>query len=227
MDNKVVYNLDFDELTEEGMEGVFSISLVEKPAIESNFITLSEELEDVSLSAIDDSKRILMGAVLIPEIEILRKDGSYIKFTKEVVRKSMESFFEREYQKNASIEHNMQESLSGSCIVESWIVEDKNHDKSNMYGMDLPVGTWVASMKVDEDTYSLAKEGKIRGYSIEGVFPTRNKVELSSQDNEVINKVSSMSDIELDLLTDVCNEAMNVANSKEEAIEFIKKIINS
>ena len=46
-------------------EGVFGISLVESPAMESNFIALSEQKE-IQLKAIDNEKRILLGAVLIP-----------------------------------------------------------------------------------------------------------------------------------------------------------------
>ena len=43
MEKKKIYDLDFDSNVE--LEGVFAISLVKDPAIESNFITLSEQTD--------------------------------------------------------------------------------------------------------------------------------------------------------------------------------------
>ena len=62
--NKII-DLDFDEMDLDA--GVFAISVVNDPAIQSDFITLSRE-DQVSMSAIDDKKRLLMGAVLIPDL---------------------------------------------------------------------------------------------------------------------------------------------------------------
>ena len=57
-------------------------------------------------------------------------------------------------------------------LVESWIVEDKVHDKSVKYGMDLPLGSWVGSVKVNNDKIwnEFVKTGKVKGFSIEGYF---------------------------------------------------------
>jgi hypothetical protein len=51
-----------------------------------------------------------------------------------------------------------------------------------MYGMDLPVGTWMVSMKIlnDELWEGYVKSGKVKGFSIEGYFV--DKVEASKQD---------------------------------------------
>jgi len=57
-------------------------------------------------------------------------------------------------------------------VFESWIVEDPNFDKSKKYGLDVPEGTWMVSMKVDdEDIWNkYVKQDKVFGFSIEGQF---------------------------------------------------------
>ena len=57
----------------EELQGVEAISVVESPAIESDFVAL--KAEEVKLAEVSKEKRILMGAVLIPEKPIYRKSG--------------------------------------------------------------------------------------------------------------------------------------------------------
>jgi hypothetical protein len=46
-------------------------------------------------------------------------------------------------------------------ITESWIVEDPKKDKSALYGMEMPKGTWMVSMKIDNDEiYELINQNK-------------------------------------------------------------------
>ena len=77
-----LYELLIDEL-EETM-GVEAISIVENPAIQSDFVALAEN-QQVTLSEVDGDKRLLMGAALIPDKPIYRNmDGEefYIFFSK-------------------------------------------------------------------------------------------------------------------------------------------------
>ena len=53
--------------------GVDGISLVESPAIESNFVALKkEEVQALKFATVSDEKRIVMGALLIPEKPIFK-----------------------------------------------------------------------------------------------------------------------------------------------------------
>lgn len=220
---KVIYDLDFDAAME--LEGVFSISLVSKPAIKSNFITLSEQTDALMLSAIDDDKRLLIGAALIPGQEILRKDGTYIRFSEKVVRKCMEEFFKNGYQSNSRLEHNSEVSLKEMTVVESWIVEDPEMDKSKAHGLNVPKGTWMIAMKAEnDDIYAKAKSGEVKGFSIEGAFPNRSKVELS-EDIALMEMINNLEDGDVELLSDVIEYASSIASSKEELKAFIKQVL--
>ena len=71
----------------DGNLGVEAISLVEFPAIESNWVALKKA---VKLEALDNERRMLYGPALIPDKPILRVDKEtgedyYIVFDKETI----------------------------------------------------------------------------------------------------------------------------------------------
>ena len=175
--------------------GVNAISLVKNPAIESDFLALKSD--EVLLKTINDDKRLLVGALLIPNKPIMRKNEEgnyYIYFSKDTVEKASQKFLINNNQHNATLEHKM--PLSGMTLVESWIVENKKQDKSAYYGLDVPVGTWMGTMRVqNEETWQEVKSGKIKGFSIEGYFA--DKIEASKDDPEkeaenLLNKIKNI-----------------------------------
>ena len=154
------------------LSGVHALSIVENPAIQSDFIALGDQ-KPVLLAEVNKDKQILMGAALIPDKPIYRKDGEeeyYVYFSKETIAKTAEAFFRNNNQNNATLEHA--EVLDNMTVFESWIVEDPEFDKSKKYGLEVPEGTWMVSMKVDDkdvwDNY--VKDNKVFGFSIEGKF---------------------------------------------------------
>jgi len=163
--------------------GINAVSVVESPAIEENFVALKKH--EVELKEVDGEKRILMGAALIPNKQIYRKNGDkefYIYFSEDTVRKASELFLMRANQNNATLEHE-KKMLDGMSVVESWIIEDEKQDKSAKYGFNLPKGTWMISMKVNNDEiWNKVKAGEVKGFSIEGYFV--DKYEMSLQETE-------------------------------------------
>lgn len=153
--------------------GVYGISLVNDPAMESHWITLSKE--QLKLKSVDNEKRIVMGAVLIPDKPVYRNQNGKefnIVFPKNTIRLASEAFLKNGYQKSSTLEHDIDAKLSGVSIVESWIKEDEVNDKSVKYGFNDPIGTWYASMKVDNNEIwnDYVKTGKVKGFSIDGFF---------------------------------------------------------
>ena len=168
------------------MSGIDAVSVVKNPAIEENFIALNKH--EVELKKIDEEKRILMGAALVPNKQIYRvnekKEEYYIFFSEQTVRKASELFLMRSNQNNATYEHK--DKLEGLSVVESWIIDDEKTDKSRLYGFDLPKGTWMISMKVNNDeVWSDVKEGKVKGFSIEGYFADKYEMSLKEMVSEL------------------------------------------
>ena len=186
-----IVELIIDE--KEDLSGVEAISVVEFPAIEENFIALNQQLQ---LAKVDDEKRILMGAALIPNKNIYRRNGEdeyYIFFSDATVKKASELFLMNSNQNNATLEH--QKKVNDLSVVESWIVEDTEMDKSKKYGLNAPVGTWMVSMKVNNDTIwnDFVKTGKVKGFSIEGYFADKLEMSLQKeQEEELINKIKEI-----------------------------------
>jgi hypothetical protein len=181
MNKKKIIELVIDENSEKN--GINAVSVVLNPAIEENFIALAKH--EVELKEIDAEKRLLMGASLIPNKEIFRKDEQgnefYIYFSEQTVRKASEMFFQNSKQNNATLNHD--QKIDGMTVVESWIVDNPEMDKSKNYGFSFPKGTWVISMKVDNDEiWQEVKLGKVKGFSIEGYFI--DKLDLSLVESE-------------------------------------------
>jgi hypothetical protein len=163
------------------LSGVDAISVVESPAIESNFIALSEQKQ--TFAKIDEEKRILMGAILVPNKTIYRRDPNgdeyYIYFSKETIRKAAELYFINANQSNTTYEHF--ESVTGCTLIESWFVEDETIDKSALYNLGLSAGTWCGTMKINNDVIwnDYVKTGKVKGFSIEGYFADKFEAKMS------------------------------------------------
>ena len=208
-----IVELILDENDE--LNGIEAISIVEKPAIEEDFVAL-KEIEEVKFAKLDDEKRILLGPVLIPNKPILRRgkeDNYYIYFSRDTVRKASELYLKKGNQGKSTLEH--EHSINGLTLVESWIVEDKEKDKSNLYGMDVALGTWMGAIKVDNDEIwnEYVKSGKVKGFSIEGYFADKSE---SPQEKGIKD---SLSEIEEEEKESILNSLRSLLNGDKEELE--------
>lgn len=207
MANFEIIELLIDETKDE--YGINAVSVVRDPAIEENFVALNKH--EVELKEVDTEKRILMGAALIPNKQIYRRNKDkeyYIFFSEETVRKASELFLMRSNQNNATYEHE-RKMLEGMSVVESWIIEDEKTDKSRLYNFNLPKGTWMISMKVNnDDVWQSVKDGEVKGFSIEGHFA--DKYEMSKEKiekDEIIAYLKEILDTKLESYSDYPKEA--------------------
>jgi hypothetical protein len=187
----MIYELVIED---ENIDEVFAISLVEEPAIESNFVFFDKE--KVQFAALSDEKRLVMGPILIPDKKILRIDGEgkpyHVFFKPETIKKLSEMYLKKKYTDKSTLEHNAK--INGVTLVESWIKESITKDKSALYGLNVPVNTWMGTFKIDNDEIwnDYIKTGEVKGFSIEGLFGhnlvEQHKIEFSAD--------SILSDIE-------------------------------
>lgn len=167
------------------VDGVFAISLVDSPAIQTDYILLSDKTNkiqiDLKLEKLADEKRkIVTGAALIPDM-IIPRNGYNITFSKETIRKISENFLINGYKDNVTVQHT--QNVNKVYMVESWIVDDPKNDKAKKLGFNVPEGTWMTSFKVKDDELwkEYIESGVLKGFSIEGSF-SQKEVQMEEYD---------------------------------------------
>jgi hypothetical protein len=147
----------------------------------------------------------------VPNKQIYRRNKDkefYIYFSEDTVRKASELFLMRSNQNNATYEHE-RKMLDGMSVVESWIIEDEKTDKSRLYNFNLPKGTWMISMKVNnDDVWQKVKDGEVKGFSIEGHFVDKYEMSLQqNEEDEIIAFLKEILDTKLETYNDYPKEA--------------------
>jgi hypothetical protein len=215
---------------ENEFSGIEAISVVENPAIEEDFIALKKH--EVQLAEVDAEKRILMGPALIPNKQIYRTNGEEeynIFFSEDTVKKASELFLSRGKQNNSTLEHQV--DLQGLSVVESWIIEDSDMDKSKKYGLSLPKGTWMVSVKVNNDDIwnNYVKEGKVKGFSIEGFFADKldgpNESVEEDFSSEELESIATLYDLEDAMLSSYGVELESYSDYPDAAVNNAKRAL--
>lgn len=184
-ENLTVYEVDIDP-NSLSATGVHAISFVEYPAIESNFIALSafakgyneNSLSTQRLATVNNAPKYeVTGPALIPDFEILRMDQAgklyAITFTKDAIIRIRDKFSRELNHRRTDQEHGI--PLAGNTVVESWIVTELNKASTDALmgeGSDIPVGSWMITMKIDDREYYHREilSGNVRGFSVYGYF---------------------------------------------------------
>ena len=169
----------------------YAISMVESPAIESDFVALSKE-EEKRVFLESEERHMVYGAALIPDKDIYRNNGEqefYISFTKESIEKMSQDFMKNYRQNEVTLDHD--EMANDITITESWLVEDPYKDKANALGINVPKGTWMVGMKVNQiDVWDRVKSGELKGFSVESMisledFSKQNTNNMNIETNDM------------------------------------------
>ena len=174
-----------------GMDSeTYAISLVEAPAIESEFVALAKE-EEKQVFLESNERHMVYGAALIPDMDIYRNDGEheyYISFSKESIEKMSQDFMKEYRQYEVKTDH--EDVANEVCVVESWLVSDAYKDKSNALGINVPEGSWMVGMKVNNiETWDRIKAGELKGFSVESLVSLE---EFSKIDNNMEIEANEM-----------------------------------
>ena len=141
-----------------------------------------------------EDQRVVIGPAMIPDMEILRRDEKtkepyYVKFSKETIAKIAEKFMRELRNGDTNIEHDGANEAK-SFVKETWIVETEDDKANTKYGLDVPVGTWMVSMRVqDSNVWKMIKAGELNGFSIEGNFMSKEDYEAYKKDREIYDRV--------------------------------------
>lgn len=198
----------------------YAISMVEAPAIESDFVALAEQKEEKQQVFLESNERhMVYGAALIPEKDIYRNNGEqefYISFTKESIEKMSQDFMKEYRQHEVKTDH--EDVANEVCVVESWLVEDSYKDKANALGINVPEGTWMVGMKVNNiETWERVKSGELKGFSVESMLTLE---EFSKQNDNNMNIETN----DMNFWNKMKEVLAEVFSKKEEVVEEPQEI---
>lgn len=180
MDNLPLFDISLEDIA----QGMYKISLVDKPAIEEDFIHFNE-VEKVQMFA-DEKKKEVVGPIMIPNKEILRFSPEmgyyYVRFTADTIQEIMYKYSKEGLFNAFGINH--QNDTDDVVMLEVWTKESDN-DKSVDYGYKLPNGTVFVKAKIESDElFTAIENGEINGFSIEikaDIKPTINNEEQMNE----------------------------------------------
>ena len=201
------YKVGIDSETE-------AISMVTEPAIESDFVFFNKDKDIVKEAFSSDEKHMVYGAVLRPDFPIYRYDGEneyYLEFTSESIERMARDYMMNYRQGNVTIQH--EEYANEVFMVESWIKQDMDKDKSVSVGLDksLPIGTWFCGFYVNNnDIWERIKSGELKGFSVEAMIDLEDFAKVKKEDEFEMNETF------WDKLKTIVNEALG---KKEEKME--------
>ena len=200
-----------------------AMSVVNKGAVESDFIALAEQKIE-KFVGVEGERRMIYGCALRPDFPIYRNNGEeeyYLEFSKEAIDKISKNYFKMGFQTNWTESHK--DEVEGLTVTESWIKESLTQDKSVALGLDpsLPVGTWFIGCYCENDEiWKAVKEGNYHGFSIEAIVGVEEfEKQVNNEENMNIENQMSYWTKFKEVLTEVFT-SMSMNDRKEEEVEL-------
>lgn len=182
-----VYSINISEDLSD-KTGVDFISLVDYPAIETNWIAMGDTKKPLKFTT-DEDKQLLYGPILIPDLPIYRYDKDmgeyYVVFKAETIERIVRKFQASQKTINLNYQHKEDSQLKLAVVQEIWLTGAK--DKSQDFGFELPAGAaFICAHIGDKDFWKdEVKTGNVRGFSIEGFLDMEMKKSIQ---NSMINR---------------------------------------
>jgi hypothetical protein len=139
--------------------------------------TGSIQVSDASYAfSADTDQQMLIGPLMTPGKMIPRKDENgdayYVYFTEDTIKSIAYKAMEDKIIDRVNIEHDNNNKVKNAFLVETWIVDNPDTDKSTLYGFQPIKGQWFGAYKIKDKTIwdEYIKSGKVKGFSVEGYF---------------------------------------------------------
>lgn len=200
--NLPLYDLTIDDTNN---TGVFTISLVNEPAIDVDFLRFAaeapgfaaEQSTDFKFESIDDEQHIVTGPAMIPDVPIFRRDDLgrefYVRFSKDTIKSIAERFMKNEYLHCINLQHKYE---ADACYVTESYVVNKERGLCPIEFKDINDGTWMVTVKVEDDELwnEIKESGHINGFSVEVVTQAFSVVKEAKAEAKAEPKTRTIDD---------------------------------
>ena len=170
IDNIPVYNA---VISDEGT-GMFKISLVDEPAVMSNFLAFDKTRKPLMYTIANEEKRIVRGVVMRADFPIYRYDKEfgeyYIIYKADTIRQMAEKYLLESRQNDVNLMHEENSDVDGVQMVQ-YFIKDANAGVNPTGFDDIADGSLFAEFHiVNDEVWEQVKDGTFKGFSLEGVF---------------------------------------------------------
>jgi hypothetical protein len=208
--------------------GVTAIALVDQPAIESNWMAFSQQIEH-KFAVKDEDKRIIEGYFMVADLLIPRIGEQGEKFFVKFSAKTIEAIREKQSRlgmnNNFNLMHDPNKIADGVYMLDNIIIDNERGKIAPKEFEKVPDGSLWGSAKVDNDEiWEQVKNGTFKGFSVEGMF---KQLEPVTMDEDVINKIrETIQDFEKSI-----EDSVQLSNNKtiddmsKETLDKVKKLI--
>lgn len=187
-------------------EGIFKVSLVDFPAVESDFVAFKKESEPLKFKVEDEEQHLLTGVVMRCSFPIFRRTDEgfeyYIVYDAETIKTMAQKMLEDNAQNNINLMHEDGSDVTDVKMLELFI-KDSGKGISPAGFEDIEEGSLFATYKVEsDDLWQQIKDGEFKGFSLEGYFslmPTDAVIKNNKQDKKQ-NKMTKLKGILKSLL---------------------------
>lgn len=225
MEKIEVFELVIDTDDESGNS---AISFVDRPAIDSNFIKFSEQIEH-KFKIKDEEKRIVEGYCMVAELLIARVTDEGKKFFVKFSAKTIEQIREKQSRlglnNSFNLMHDSENKAEGVYMLDNLIIDNERGKIAPKEFEKVPNGSLWISAKVDNDEiWESVKDGTFQGFSVEGMY---KQLESVSMDEDVINKIiKTIQDFEKSMHDNVqLSNKQTIDNMSKETLDKVKKLI--
>lgn len=176
----------YDAIISDEATGMFKISLVDDPAVMSNFQAFDNTRKAVMYKVEDEEKRIVRGVVMRADFPIYRYDHNfgeyYIIYKADQIRVMAEKYLLESRQNDVNLMHEKDSDVEGVQMVQYFI---KGAGISVEGFDDIADGSLFAEFHiVNDEIWDAVKEGTYKGFSLEGVFDL-----VPEQDKEKVEEI--------------------------------------
>ena len=191
--NLPIYLLEINEDLADGSEVDF-VALVDKPAIERNFLRFKEDRINFEIQ--DEERRIISGPIMLADTPIYRNDNGqeyFVSFPKDTIYKIIKKMFQKNYTGNVNLMHDPKKIVEGVTMFECWISDESRGVKPMKGFEDAPDGSAFASYFVDnEDVWQKVKSGEFKGFSVEGLFNYKRGEQVMNYEEKLWSEIANI-----------------------------------
>lgn len=183
------------EITDE-LDRLTAVSLVEFPAVESDFLAFNKEQPKLLFNIENEEKRLVVGCLMRCDFPIYRIDISgyeyFILFDRLTIEKMAEKALKEGFINNINLDHDENRFVEGVELREIFI-KDTEKGISPKGFEDINNGSLFATYHItNNDVWQEIKNGTFKGYSLEGCFT----IEKIKENNKELKSNSKMSKLE-------------------------------